>query len=102
MTRGSFFTFAGNRIVRTSAIVVALAAAVPAVLFFWPSPLHGEFQVVAAESLDNSIQRIQANLRFFEAEATKARTPEKKHYWMSERDKAKEKLEGLWKRKFGK
>ena len=100
MTKDKLLQFWEGKIVRTSAIVVAIAALVPISVAIWPSPLNAEFQVLVGESLENTIERIQQRKRFLEREVINAVTTEKKSYWLNEKEKVERKLEDLWKRKF--
>lgn len=91
-----------NRIIRISVILAAVAAMPPAAAYFWPSPLHAEFMILVGESTDNSIARLQAHLRFLEAEAVKAPNDQQRGYWKNELEKTEKKLEALWRRKLKK
>ncbi len=91
-----------NAFLRVAAIIIALGAISTGVWQVWPSPLNAEFQIVAGESLDNTIQRLQQRKNFLEAQKIKATSPDRKLYWTIEFEKVTQELESKWKRKFKK
>ena len=91
-----------NVFLRAAAIVVALGVISTGVWQVWPSPLNAEFQLVAGESLENTIDRLQQRKDFLEAQKVKASDPDQRLYWSTEFEKVKKLLDSKWRRKFKK